>query len=761
MPTPLWQDFDYHQWLNSVQSFQPRLLGEAQFFESGPRKGQFSTPEWIAANLPSDIHIALQNADIFKLFAHQVASYEAFLKGGNVLVTTGTNSGKSLCYHLPMLEILSKEPNARAIYLYPTKALAHDQLQKFEKFGPSWVKLAEYDGDTPSKRRSAIRKEAQIILTNPDMLHSSILPNHELWAPFLRSLKLIALDEMHVYKGVFGSNVANVLRRLEILSAWHHAHPQIIAASATLSNGTETFETLTGKKCSWIQADQSASGILRFILLPPSLTIERAESANGLAARLMVSLVNSGARVITFNKSRQGAELVGRFARQVVLDQDGSPAIFETYRGGYTSKERKEIEKNIFTGFLRGVSTTSALELGIDLGDLDVVIINGFPGSMSSFWQQAGRAGRGNRAGLVIYIAGNDPLETFICDSFSLERRGQGEAVSLRPENPQLLGAGLLCAAYERPISEAELNLFGDSGIEVARELDVRGDLQWSNNRFYYPRFEPPARKFGLRGGLSGSVKLMYDGVEIGSLDRRQALSQAFPGAIYLHRQQVFVCTQLDLRNGIATLEPTTNDAITSAHFQVLVSNEIPIEVEENEGYSTGLFGVHIEERVLGYERRSFGGNQSNDYHDLNLPPETYDTVAFKLTLSLRDHYGPDWLKGIHAVEHILNSLAPHFAGCDGQDLGSAWGADTVEDSEMQDSAWVIIYDRFPGGIGLSEKLFEMRSLWIDACLNRVLNCECVDGCPLCILSPRCSIKNQFLSKSGAELILSSFCGSS
>src|SRR4051812_13901318 len=397
------------------------------------------------------------------------------MSGSDVVVVTGTNSGKTLCYNLPSLHFIQSEPAARMLYLFPTKALAQDQLGKLSALLPDGIRAGTYDGDTPQSTRSGLRRLAHIVLTNPDILHVGILPGHELWAKFFRSLRLIVLDEMHVYRGVFGSHVCGVLRRLLRLAEFHKSRPQIIACSATIGNPVELFQNLTGRKPVVIEEDGSPRGKRTFVFWNPPIVGDKPErmSANIVCSELMVGLAENGQRVLEFNRARISAELVLRYARKRAAKGGKiKPESIESYRAGYTPKERRQIEKALFKGELLGLAATNAMELGVDVGTLDAVIMNGYPGTISSFFQQAGRAGRGTRDGMAIMVAHDDPLEQFLIRKPQMLLQGVNESVAANPSNPQILSQQLLCAAHERPMLPSELERFGGNALDVAESLD-------------------------------------------------------------------------------------------------------------------------------------------------------------------------------------------------------------------------------------------------------------------------------------------------
>ncbi len=662
-----------------------------------------------------------------------------------------------MCYNLPALNICLSEPVSRALYLFPTKALAQDQLGKLEELIPGTsVHAATYDGDTVKTQRSAIRKNAHIILTNPDMLHVGILPSHDLWAKYLKALRLIVIDEMHVYRGVFGSNVAGVLRRLLRLCEWHHSRPQIVACSATIGNPEELFRQLTGRNPKLVNDDGSPHGKRTFVFWnPPVIGENQRLSANVATSEILASLAENGMRTLAFSRARVSAELVLRYTRKrVEADGHVAASAIESYRAGYTTKERRQIEKALFKGDLLGLSATNAMELGVDVGVLDSVILNGYPGTASSFWQQAGRAGRGVKDGLAIFVAHDDPLEQFLIRQPSMLLEARNESVSVNPENGQILGNQLLCAAHEKPITPGELERFGVTAIDVAEGLDRSGELEYRSGMFFYPSFEPPASRVNIRGSSNDQVKLYVDDVELGTMEKTRAMTSAHEGAIYLHRGASFLVTSLNLEAGRAEVIPMEASYYTSAIVQSVIDAHLPFRMTEIGDSQVSLIGIKVTDMVQGYRKKSLDGDTVLSVEPLDMPPMTYDTVSVRIDLPEMD-LESDMLSqigGVHGLEHALTAVAPLLAGCDRGDLGSAWY--TAFPDTMRPA--VFVFDKTPGGVGLCEKLYDSMALWMQASLKLLISCPCVDGCPACLMSPRCEANNETLVKSKAVAILKS-----
>ena len=709
-----------------------------------PKSAQYGE---LDAPLHPQLAERLRALGLDRFYSHQAAAYNAAMAGEDVAVVTGTNSGKTLCYNLPALQWSLTEPAARMLYLFPTKALAQDQLGKLEllSVGPQ-IKTATYDGDTPPSQRSSIRRLAHIVLSNPDMLHVGILPGHENWTKFLRALRLIVIDEMHVYRGVFGSHVGNVIRRLLRLCEWHHSRPQIIGCSATIGNPAELFQKLTGRSAKLIDEDGAPRAKRTFIFWnPPSVGENQKLSANVVTSELLATNMESGLRTLAFNRARISTELVLRYTKRRLKESEVRPEKVESYRSGYTAKERRQIEQALFKGDLLGLSATNAMELGVDVGGLDAVIMNGYPGSISSFFQQAGRAGRGTREGLAIMVAHDDPLEQFITRNPDVVMQGTRESAVLNPENPKILGQQLLCASHERALTPSELENFGSSAIEVAETLDRSGELCFKNGLFFYPSHEPPALSVNIRGGGGDQISLVLDGTVLGTMERWRAMQSAHDGAVYLHRGQGFVVQKLDLDAMRAELAKQETDYYTQPILQSVLEPG-PAQLQKQAGTRTvSVCQVKVTSSVVGFRRKSLDGDNVLSIEPLELPPNTYETVAVRIDLPAlnSEEDVTRQLGGIHGLEHSLMSVAPLIAGCDRADLGSSWYsafADTFRPA-------VFVYDQTPGGVGFCEKLFQNYGKWTSDAFDLLNTCECEGGCPACLMSSRCEVANDVLDK--------------
>jgi DEAD/DEAH box helicase domain-containing protein len=695
----------------------------------------------------------LSQLGIKELYDHQALAYDMVSAGEDIAVVTGTNSGKTLCYNLPVLQRCLTEPMARALYLYPTKALAQDQLSKFLELAPGGeIRAAVYDGDTPKSQRPAIRKLSHVVLSNPDMLHIGILPSHENWGKFLKSLRIIVIDEMHVYRGVFGSHVAGVVRRLLRLCEWRGSRPQIVACSATIGNPGDVFRRLTGRTCKLITEDGSPKGRRTFVFWnPPRLEDETRQSTNIVSSEIVATLCESGLRSMAFCRARVTAELLLRYTRERLTRAGNVQAEkVESYRAGYTPKERRKIEKSLFKGETLAVATTSAMELGVDIGGLDAVVMNGYPGSISSFWQQAGRAGRGTRDGLAIMVAHDDPLEQFLVSEPHRVLEGSNETVALNPDNSQILAQQIRCAAFERPIYPSELERFGPNALAVAEGLDRAGELPFQAGVFVYPDYESPASKVSIRGTGGSHVTLIADGEELGTMERWRAMQSAHEGAVYLHRGASYLVESLDLAKGVAQVIKRGVPFYTQAVVQSTLDPQLDIELRTWGRHDARLAALKVTDLVIGYKQIALEGLSMLAIHPLEMPPVSYETIGIRLDLPEVEEDDPAGIASIHALEHTLMAVAPLMAGCDRSDLGSAWYS--MFPGSLKPA--LFIFDRTPGGVGLVEALFGQLGMWANAALQVLAHCPCIEGCPSCLLSSRCEANNELLSKKGAACLL-------
>ena len=718
----------------------------------------------IVTPLPKDVHPSLREAlrgsGIESLWSHQADALEC-ARSGHTIVTTGTASGKSLAFNLPVLDTLAADPAARAFYLYPTKALAQDQARKLSELGGRFLRHAIYDGDTPREERRAIRQRSNLILTNPDMLHVGVLPNHRSWGDLLANLAWVVVDEAHVYRGVFGSHVANVLRRLRRLARAYGAEPRFVLTSATIANPRQLAEGLTGLEMQLVDHDGAPHAEREVVMWNPPLVDEalgKRASALSEAAKLLAGLVESEVRTICFLKSRRGVELIQRFAR-LRLEDAGRPDLAERiapYRAGYTPMQRREIERRLSEGELLAVVATDALELGIDVGDLDAALCVTFPGTVASLRQMWGRAGRRD-TGLAMYVAGEDALDQFFCrhpDEF-LER--PVERAILDHESEEIFGAHLGAAAYELPLTPEDEDVFGERWEEHAQRLVKQGRLRERGGR-YLPRGPGyPAARIALRSASPDSVAIVESvgGEVIGTVESARAHSAVHPGAVYLHMGAAYEVEDLDLYGRRAIVRPFDGDWYT----QPKKESETWIEQVRESRSCCGVelsFGiVSVTEQVVAYQKKRVADHSVIDLLALDMPEQDFVTQALWYELPdslLRDDFALEALQGsLHAAEHGQIAVLPLIAMCDRWDIG---GLSTALHQQTGRST-IFIYDGHPGGVGITRVGYERFEALVDDALRLISECPCRDGCPSCVQSPKCGNLNEPLNKRGATELLS------
>jgi DEAD/DEAH box helicase domain-containing protein len=703
--------------------------------------------------LEPELAEALRRMGASRLYSHQLEAYERVRLGENVVVATATASGKSLCYKIPAFQNALGRASRRAVFLYPTKALAQDQLGKIEAFGLRGVHPATYDGDTPHALRSGIRRRANVLLTNPDMLNVGILPNHEAWADFLRNLELIAVDEAHVLRGVFGSHVAAVLRRLRRAARLHGGDPRFVLTSATIANPQELAESLTGLPFSLVENDGASTGERRVVFRnPPLLDKEKGERRSLLTegALVFANLVGRGVRTIAFAKSRKSAELIYRYAADR-LGVDGARRI-SPYRAGYTPRERREIEGRLFRGDLLGVVSTNALELGVDVGSLDAVVCCGYPGSVASIWQQWGRAGRGKDPALAVYIAGRDSLDQFLIENPPRVLGRRVEAARVTMENPYILGPHLLAAAHEAPLDADDEEYFGPAYRSVAKAKMEDRLLASSGGRLVYVGGDSPARNISLRSASSETVLIAdADGELIGTAEATRAPSELHPGATYLHRGTAYEVESLDLRLHRAVARRVPNRYYTRPRVETDV--EILEEIEKRDlanGAALHWGRVRTTDSITYFKKIRVADDKEVGVYPLDLPDVTLETQALWVTLPpLPKEARPSFESfggALHAGEHGMIGLLPLFAMCDRADIG---GLSTPAHRQSR-LPTVFVYDGYPGGVGISRRGYDAFESLARDTLGVITRCPCKKGCPACIQSPKCGNWNEPLSKDGA-----------
>ncbi len=720
-----------------------------------PRRAQLVQ---IPEELGPTVRKALDDAGLHHLYSHQAdALYSAF--EGPTMITTGTASGKSLCFQLPTLEVLTADRRARALYLYPTKSLAQDQARAIHGFGlHKQIRPAIYDGDTPRAERAAIRKRSNLVLTNPDMLHVGILPNHPAWDELLSNLAFVVVDEAHVYRGVFGSHVGNVLRRLRRLAAIHGSTPRFVLASATIANPLELAQRLTGlEDYNLVDRDAAPKAQRRVAIWNPPLIDENLGlrgSALSEAAELFSDLIAAGARTICFMKSRKGVELILRYARDR-LDDEHADRI-APYRAGYTPAQRQDIQRRLTQGELLGVVATDALELGIDIGELDAAICVTFPGTVASLRQMWGRAGRRGR-GLAVYIAGEDALDQFFCRHPDEFLGRPVESAILDPASPEIYGEHLLCAAHEAPLTDADEPFLGPQWREFATDLADAGYLRERASGFVLKHADDyPAARVALRSASADSFVLIEAGTGevLGNVEASRAYATVHEGAVYLHLGRSYEVLELDLAARRALLEPFGGNYFTQAKSDSMTYIEGVEEQRRMLGVTLSFGRVVYSETVLGYQRKGLQDHEVIDFQSLELPTVEFPTRALWYELDeliASEPFPPgDLLGALHALEHGQIAVLPLIAMCDRWDIG---GLSTNLHPQTGGPS-IFIYDGHPGGVGITRRGYDQFERLVGDAARLIGECPCKSGCPSCVQSPKCGNLNEPLSKHGALELL-------
>jgi DEAD/DEAH box helicase domain-containing protein len=727
-----------------------------------PRKAQYAG---LKPALPRVLTDSLRAQKIPRLYTHQAEAIAAVRRHEHVVVVTATASGKTLCYNLPVLETLLADSTSRALYLFPTKALAQDQADALVEFGLPDVVVGTYDGDTPARRRRAVRDGAHIILTNPDMLHLGILPQHFRWASLFRHLRHVVIDDVHIYRGVFGSNVANIIRRLRRICRLHGSDPVFICTSATIANPQEFAATLLGLPVTVVDADGSPSGPRWFALWnPPIIDLSRAHRRSPYveATELFTQLLRAGARTIVFTQARKIAELIYRQARRELEDDPDLAGRISAYRAGYLPEERRAIEQRLFRGDLAGVVSTSALELGIDVGSLDAAILVGYPGTIASTWQRAGRAGRGREDALVVLVALEDALDQYLMRHPTYLFARPHEHAVIDPQNPYILAAHLRCAAAEVPLWMQDAELFGPRTEELAQILEGQGELTRRRDRWHWTKPGYPAHGVEVRAA-SGELFRIVDesrGRLVGTVDAARAFEQVHPGAVYLHQGEAYLVQRLDIARCLASVRPGEVDYYTQPRTTTDLEILRPL-LQRAWGETTASFGeVGVTTQVIAFARKRLFGDEVLGEDPLDLPPMRLQTTGlwFPIPASLVaqvQRRGLDLAGGIHAVEHAAIGILPLFAMCDRRDLG---GVSYAMYPDLGAPA-IFIYEGHPGGVGITEKGYELLDELMAATLQTIEACPCEAGCPSCIQSPKCGNMNEPLDKAAAILLLRRLLG--
>lgn len=743
--------------LAAVMADDERFVHIEKFPARAARYAQLATP------LPEHLNDLIPENG---LWSHQVEAINALRANESSVIATGTASGKSLCYQLPIAEaVSSSDKPATALLLFPTKALAQDQLRALSELDVDGLIAATYDGDSSYEERTWVRSHANVILTNPEMLHISMLPVHAKWGNFFKRLRYVVIDELHVLRGMFGSNVAHVIRRLRRLCEHYGSSPTFFFTSATIGQPQDLASQLCGLDVRLIDNDGSPKGERLFVLWDPGADGEAAAEGRSFSsskdtAEVMSSLIKNGHTTLSFCRSRKGTELVAADVQRRVSKKLAESV--RAYRGGYLRSERREIESELFSGKLKGVIATSALELGIDVGGLDACVLNGFPGTVASMWQQAGRVGRSGNQSLCVVVAGDDQLDHWFLQHPDELFSRSPEPVVINPTNPYVLLPQVACAAYELPLTDADEKWWPDVD-EVVRDLVLDDKLRIRPARTGAPAGAVwsgrgrPADSVSLRSANVGEVRIATDdGTLIGTVDWGRAFRLVHPGAIYLHQGVTWRVSELRLDEQVAIVESFNEGEYT----QPRTNTDITI-LQVEDSINLGRFTLHhgivkVETDVIGYRRiDQFSGEQLGMY-ELDLPTNELVTKAFWyaidddiITATGLDR--SDLLGSLHAIEHAAIGLLPLIAVCDRWDVGGL----STNYLEGTGCPTVVIHDAYPGGGGIAEMGFASGRTHLERTLAAISSCACEDGCPSCIQSPKCGNGNSPLSKSGAIALLS------
>jgi DEAD/DEAH box helicase domain-containing protein len=707
-----------------------------------------------------------ERLDLPALWSHQAEALDLARSGRSVAVATGTASGKSLCYQAPIAEAVADPVRpGTALLLFPTKALAQDQLRALTAFDFPKLIAATYDGDTGPEERTWVRRNANVVLSNPEMLHCGVLPHHARWSTFLMRLRYVVLDELHTLRGIFGSHVAHLLRRLRRLCQRYGSNPTFIFSSATIGEPGRLASSLCGLDVAEVTDDGSPRGERLFALWnPPMLDAGSGAraSANRTTAELVAELVGRDHRTIAFCRSRRGTELVASEARRILPELLADTV--RPYRGGYLASERREIEAELFSGQLRGVVATSALELGVDVGCLDACVLNGFPGTIASMWQQAGRAGREQQRSLAVLVAGDDALDQwFMAHPDEMFSRPPEPAV-INPSNPFVLDAHLGCAAFESPLTPDDQRWWGDDLDDGVRRLVLDDRLKvrvrerrgrrdvaavWAARGY-------PAHGMGLRSGSSHEYRIaLGDGRLVGTVDEGRAFDLVHPGAVYLHQGQPYQVARLDIGDRAAIVEPTSGEVYTQSKSSTTIS-VLEVDQRRRVGRAELFLGaVEVTSQVTGYQRKDVASGEVLGNEVLDLPATTLVTRAFWYVIDtvLLDAAGvaPPAVPGtLHAAEHAGIGILPLFTICDRWDVGGV----SIPFLDDTGGPTIFIYDGYPGGAGIAELGYGAGDRHLAATLEVVEGCPCIDGCPSCVQSPKCGNLNEPLDKAGAARLL-------
>jgi DEAD/DEAH box helicase domain-containing protein len=761
---------DVQRFLNRLQNdpgYQQQIARIEEIPGCEPVFGAVTPP------LRSEIQQLLAGRGITQLYSHQAEAIDAIRQGRHTVIVTGTASGKTLCYHLPVLESFLADPQSRALCIYPTKALAQDQLKTLVRLVESLESppvMGTYDGDTSVNHRKKLRDSGNIILTNPDMLHQGILPKHPGWSAFFGNLRYVILDEIHTYRGVFGSNVANVIRRLKRVCRHYGGDPVFIGTSATIHNPLQHAEELLGVPMRLVDQDGAPRGRKYFVFWnPPYLDQTRTErkSANSEAAQLMTELIRERIPTIAFAKARVVTELIYRYVQeQLEKHHPGLAKRIRAYRGGYLPEERREIERQLFEGELLGVTSTNALELGIDIGQLEACLIVGYPGTIASTWQQAGRVGRAGEDSLVIFIPHQNPIDQYLINDTRYFLAKNPEAAVIDPGNPHILMGHLRTAAFEAPLAAADCHEFGEYAPALLELLNEAGELRQIAGKWYWRTTGFPAAEVSLRN-ISDNTFSIVDTSNgppkvIGTLDESSAYQQIYTEAIYLHDGETYFVTEMNVAQKVSYVTKVGVDYYTQSVTEVKITiTDKEIESAWRKA-AAGFGAVEVMIKPYLFRKIKFGSRDSIGFGKINLDPQVMQTNAFWIvpppyTLHLVKEYGRDPVESMLGIANVLTEVLPFLVMCDSGDIGS------MVDLANHGAPALFIYDKYPGGLGFAHRSLERVEELMTAARDLIAACPCDAGCPSCVgsplppnpqLDPDTTGKGRIPDKEGALVIL-------
>ncbi len=686
----------------------------------------------------------LEKRGIHQLYRHQAHAVREILNGHDVVVVTPTASGKTMCYNLPVLSAILENEDARALYLFPTKALSADQVSELyeliEAMGVD-IKTYTYDGDTPGAARKAVRQAGHIVVTNPDMLHSGILPHHTKWVKLFENLRYIVIDEIHMYRGIFGSNLANVLRRLMRICQFYGSHPQFILCSATIANPQELAQALTGRDITLIDDNGAPMGVRHFVFYNPPVVNRQLGIRKGVVQetrRISGLLLQNGIQTITFARSRLNVEVLTKYLKDIAHDPIGSAGRVRGYRGGYLPTERRDIEQGLRAGRIDAVVSTNALELGIDIGALDACVLCGYPGTIASAWQQAGRAGRRKGTSIVFYVASSAPIDQYIVSHPDYLMKKSPENALLNPDNLYVLLNHFKSAAFELPFEDGEGLGNAPGSSELLSYLEDAGILRHVGGRYHWSAEDFPTSEISLRSARAEENFIIIDISDpahhrvIGEMDRYTVPMLLHENAIYMHEAQQYQVEKLDFEACKAYIRRVNVDYYTDADLNLTISLLDKEKEEEKNGMTAVLGEIRVSTLVTMFKKIKFDTHETIGFGHVRLPETDMHTTAMWWTLPdvLSSRYASDTLQnGMMGIANLLRIVAPLSLMCAPQDVAVVYQVK----SPLTDKPTILLYDQCPGGIGLAQKAYAMHGLLLEQALQIVEGCSCFSGCPSCV----------------------------